>query len=93
MSTAKLPASSRSQVVGYIPKGSKSFVLAEIEVMTLGADMPGFFEGSGLQADFNAADIRDGAFSLWLTLADAKALVARMEARIRDVESWREVAP
>ncbi len=88
-----MSAANRSHVVGYMPKGRETFVLAEVEVMTLGADMPGFFEGSGLQVDFNAANVREGTFSLWLTLADAKALVAGMEARIRDVECWREVAP
>ncbi len=86
----KLPPSNRSQVVGDMPKNAESFVLAAVEVMTLDADMPGFFQGSGLQIDFSAADVRCGQFSLWLTLADAKALVAGMEVKIHDVESWRD---
>lgn len=77
-----------SQVIGHLPPKTESFVLEKIEVMTLDADMPGFFTGRGLQIEFEAASLMDGAFSLWLTLADATALHAQIEEKLRTVEGW-----
>lgn len=89
MSAPTAPVGNRSQVVGYMPRGKESFVLRRVEVMTLSADMPGFFVGNGLQLDFESDRLTEGSFSLWLTLPDAKALQAQIEAAIEKVEAWR----
>ncbi|MFI5387089.1 MAG: hypothetical protein ACHQ50_13330 [Fimbriimonadales bacterium] len=85
----KKPLSSCSRVLGFIPQGTESFVLVNSEVLPLSADMPGFFQGNGVQIDFDGGELK-GALSLWLTLTDAKTLAAHLTQVIDEVDSWRE---
>lgn len=85
----------RSQCLLAPPKGKDSFPIHRIEVLPLWAVMGQFFTGSGLQVDFEGPGVPhryspslmvpEGACALWLTLTDAKALHANLEAVIAEV--------